>query len=124
MASSGVPGSVKGFSEAYKKWGTKKWAELLAPAVNLARNGFTVDQALASEMLGSASTLRNDPESNRIFLRDGKPYQAGETFRQPELASTLERIATKGADDFYDGETARKLAAAMAAHGGLITEAD
>jgi gamma-glutamyltranspeptidase/glutathione hydrolase len=119
-----VPGSVKGFSEAYKKWGTKKWAELLAPAVNLARNGFTVDQALASEMLGSASTLRNDPESNRIFLRDGKPYQAGETFRQPELASTLERIATKGADDFYDGETARKLAAAMAAHGGLITEAD
>ena len=121
---SGVPGSVKGFSEAYKKWGTKKWAELLAPAVNLARNGFTVDQALASEMLGSASTLRNDPESNRIFLRDGKPYQAGETFRQPELASTLERIATKGADDFYDGETARKLAAAMAAHGGLITEAD
>lgn len=121
---SGVPGSVAGFAEAHAKWGTKKWAQLLAPAVKLARNGFTVDQTLARELHGSADNLRNDPESKRIFLRNGKPYQAGETLRQPELASTLERIATKGARDFYEGETARRLAAAMAAHGGLITEAD
>jgi gamma-glutamyltranspeptidase/glutathione hydrolase len=120
----GIPGSVKGFAEAHAKWGTKKWADLLAPAVNLARNGFAVDKTLASEIVSSAASLENDPESKRIFLRDGKPYKAGETFRQPELASTLERIATNGARDFYEGETARKLAAAMAAHGGLITEAD
>jgi gamma-glutamyltranspeptidase/glutathione hydrolase len=121
---SGVPGSVKGFAEAHEKWGTKKWAELLAPAVNLARNGFTVDKTLAGEIAGSAANLENDSESKRIFLRDGKPYKAGETFRQPELADTLGRIAANGARDFYEGETARKLAAAMAAHGGLITEAD
>jgi gamma-glutamyltranspeptidase/glutathione hydrolase len=121
---SGVPGSVKGFETASKKWGSKKWADLLAPALHLARNGFRVDKTLAAELRGSANTLSRDPESRRIFLRGARPYQEGEIFRQPELASSLQRIAAQGGRDFYQGETARKLAAAMKAHGGLISRAD
>lgn len=121
---SGVPGSVKGFETAAKQWGSKKWADLLAPAVHLARDGFPVDKTLAAELRGASNTLSRDAESRRIFLRGGRFYQEGETFRQPELAATLQRIANGGADEFYRGETAQKLATAMAAHGGLITLAD
>jgi gamma-glutamyltranspeptidase/glutathione hydrolase len=68
--------------------------------------------------------LARFPESRRIFQRDGAYYEAGERFRQPELAGTLDRIARSGAADFYEGETARKLAAGMVANGGLITLED
>ena len=119
----GVPGSVAGFEIASKKFGSKPWADLVAPAVKLARDGFPVSATLANS-LQSTKSLAEDPESKRIFLRHGNPYQPGDTIRQPELAATLERIATLGAKGFYQGETAQKFAAAMAAHGGLITEAD
>jgi gamma-glutamyltranspeptidase / glutathione hydrolase len=118
---SGVPGSVAGFATASKQWGTKKWAEVLAPAIGLARDGFRVDETLAKELNSPYSAMPKDPESNRIFLRDGNPYKAGETFRQPELAATLQRVAKNGAGEFYQGETAQKFARAMADHGGLIT---
>jgi gamma-glutamyltranspeptidase/glutathione hydrolase len=118
---SGVPGSVKGFETAAKRWGTMKWADLLAPAIHLASDGFRVDKTLAGELQSPHSTLTKDPESTRKFLRNGKPYSEGETFRQPELAATLDRIAAHGAQEFYSGETARKLAEAMKEHGGLIT---
>lgn len=120
--SSGVPGSVAGFDLAHKKFGTKSWAELLAPAVALARDGFTVTDYFAAGL--HAKSLQEDADSKRIFTRDGGFYKAGETFKQPELAATLERIATNGAKEFYSGETAKKLAEAMAAHGGLITTQD
>lgn len=121
--SSGVPGSVSGFSAAHKKFGTKPWADLLAPAIKLARDGFVVSEPVA-ESLKSAEQLRQDPESKRIFLRDGDYYKPGDVLRQPELAETLDRIAQHGAREFYDGETAHRLAAAMTAHGGLITVDD
>ncbi len=122
--SSGTPGSVAGFDFAHKKFGSKPWAELVAPALQLARNGFSVSQALADSFHSSQKMLAADPESNRIFLRDGTTYRAGETFKQPELADTLARIAKAGAKEFYEGETAKRLAAAMAAHGGLVTTRD
>ncbi len=121
--SSGVPGSVAGFASASKKFGSKPWADLLEPAIKLARDGYPVSTTLA-DSLQHEKSLATDPESNRIFLRDGNPYKPGETFKQPELATTLERIARQGAAGFYQGETADKLAAAMAAHDGLITAAD
>jgi gamma-glutamyltranspeptidase / glutathione hydrolase len=65
--------------------------------------------------------LSRFPESNRIFLRDGKYYEPGDVFVQPELARTLERVARLGAKDFYEGETAQLLAKDMKEHGGLIT---
>ncbi|HTD43362.1 MAG TPA: gamma-glutamyltransferase family protein, partial [Bryobacteraceae bacterium] len=121
--SAGVPGTVRGFELAQSKYGRKKWAELMAPAITLASKGFDVNYLLA-ESLKNARSLSGDPESKRIYQRGGKPYQPGETLVQPDLALTLARIAKLGAKDFYEGETADKLAKAMARHGGIITLSD
>jgi gamma-glutamyltranspeptidase/glutathione hydrolase len=121
---SGVPGSVKGFEAAHKAWGTKKWTDLLAPSVRLARDGFTVDKTFVAESTFPNVSLDKDPESKRTFLRNGNPYKPGETFRQPELAETLQRIASHGAREFYRGDTAKKIAGAMKQHGGLISRED
>ncbi len=84
---------------------------------------FEVTEPFAASLRG-AETLKADPESNRVFLRNGDPYKAGETFKQPDLASTLERISNHGAEGFYEGETAAQISTAMAQHGGLITAQD
>jgi gamma-glutamyltranspeptidase/glutathione hydrolase len=119
---SGVPGTVRGLEYASKKYGRKPWAELVHPAVDLAAKGFPVSYGLAQSLRGRG--LEQFPESKRIFQRGGRFYEAGEVFVQPELAGTLARIEKLGAKDFYEGETAKLLAKDMAAHGGLITEAD
>jgi gamma-glutamyltranspeptidase/glutathione hydrolase len=120
---SGVPGTVRGLELAAKKYGTKAWGELLAPAVALARGGFEVSYGLAAS-LRSAKELAQFAESRRIFLKNGAFYEAGETFRQAELAETLERIASGGAREFYEGETAQRLARAMRENGGTIALED
>ena len=98
--SPGVPGSAAGFEEAYKEFGSKPWAELVRPSVQLARNGFVVSEPFADSLRSAQKMLASDAESNRIFLRDGNLYKPGETFKQPELAGTLERIADRGAKGF------------------------
>src|SRR5262245_53871323 len=120
--SSGVPGTVRGFQMAVEKYGKRSWSESLAPAIQLAK-GFPVSYALAESLKGSRA-LGADPESKRIFQRDGKFLDVGDTLAQPELAATLERIAKNGPNEFYEGETAKRFAAEMAKHGGIITEAD
>lgn len=122
--SSGIPGSVAGFEAAHKSFGTKPWAELVLPAVELARNGFVVSHSFSDSLRGANEMLAADPESKHIFLRDGNLYQPGETFKQPELADTLQLIADQGAKGFYRGETASRLASAMGSHGGLVTSED
>lgn len=119
----GVPGTVRGLEFAHEKYGRKPWAELVDPAVRLAADGFPVSYGLALGLCSehARERLGRFPESKRIFLRDGKFYEAGERLVQPELARTLERIRDRGAKDFYEGETAELLAADMKAHGGLIT---
>ncbi len=117
--SSGVPGTVRGFEMAVTKYGKRTWAQNVAPAIELAK-GFPVSYALAESMKGS-SALSADPESKRIFQKGGTFYDVGETLAQPELALTLERIAKNGANEFYEGETARRLADEMAKHGGIIS---
>jgi gamma-glutamyltranspeptidase/glutathione hydrolase len=119
---SGVPGTVRGLEYANKKYGKKPWAELVHPAVELAAKGFPVPYGLSQSLRGRG--LERFAETKRIFQRDGKFYEAGEILTQPDLARTLERIEKGGAQDFYEGETAKLLAKDMAAHGGLITEAD
>jgi gamma-glutamyltranspeptidase / glutathione hydrolase len=121
--SSGVPGTVAGFEAAYKKHGTKPWAELVSPAIALARDGLPVSETLSAS-LRTAQPLQLDVESKRVFLRDGKFYGAGETLKQPDLANTLQRIADNGAKDFYQGETAKLFAVEMGKHGGAITQED
>jgi gamma-glutamyltranspeptidase/glutathione hydrolase len=119
----GVPGSVRGFELAQSKYGKKRWAELIAPAIALASKGFALSYK-ASESLRGARNLSEDPESKRIFQRGGAFYEAGDVLLQPELAATLRKIAVGGAHEFYEGETGRRLAAEMARHGGLITLSD
>jgi len=121
--SSGVPGSVRGFAMANTKYGTRTWADNLAPAVELATKGYPVSYALAEGLKGSRS-LAADPESKRIFQRDGRFFDVDETLVQPELGRTLQRIATNGPNEFYEGDTAKRLAEEMAKHGGLISLAD
>lgn len=117
---SGVPGTVRGFELASKKYGKKPWADVVAPAIRLAAKGFPVSYGLANSLRNSRKHLEPYADSKRIFLKDGALYEVGEKLIQPELAATLGRIARDGASDFYDGETARRIAAAMAEHGGTI----
>src|SRR5579883_15537 len=118
--SSGVPGTVRGFELAHKKYGRAKCDALLAPSIELASQGFPASDSFVNQ-IQSARNLAGDPESKRIFL---KPLKPGDNFTQPDLARTLRRIAAFGAQDFYQGETARLLAGAMAKNGGLITLQD
>ncbi len=122
--SAGVPGTVAGFADAHQKFGSKPWKDLVSPASHLAADGITLTEPVAASLRDEKNPLHQDSESQRIFLRDGKPYEAGEVLKQPELAGTLDRIAAGGRGGFYGGETARLFAAAMATHGGLVTEAD
>jgi gamma-glutamyltranspeptidase/glutathione hydrolase len=121
---SGVPGTVRGLEYASHKYGRRPWADVVHPAVELASKGFPLSYAQAQSLDAAAGGLSQFPESNRIFLRNGKHYEAGETLVQPELARVLERIEKLGAKDFYEGETARLLAQDMKEHGGLITLED
>jgi len=121
--SSGVPGSVRGFDLALSKYGRKKWAEVIAPAIQLASKGFPVSYAL-SESLHSSRSLARSAESKRIYQRDGAFYEVDETLKLPDLAATLTRIAKNGPNEFYEGETAQRFAAEMAKNAGLITLAD
>ena len=118
----GVPGTVRGMELAHQKYGRKPWAELVDPALKLATEGFSVSYTLDASLhsAGEMKLLSQFPDSKRIFL--GAHY--GDTLVQAELAATLKRVRDRGASDFYEGETAQKLAAAMASNGGLITLAD
>jgi gamma-glutamyltranspeptidase/glutathione hydrolase len=116
-----VPGSPAGLVYAQKHWGKLTLQQVMQPAIRLARDGFTLSYSEAMDLRDP--DLARFPESRRIFQRDGSYYQPGEVFRQPELAKTLERIAANP-DDFYHGEMARELAAAMQKGGGLITAED
>ena len=120
----GVPGSVAGLYEAHKKYGSKPWAELLKTAIALADSGFTIDPAFRDDDEGGAKRLGRDSTSARLFLKDGKFRPLGTTWKAPGLAATLRRIAEKGRDGFYKGETADRIVAAMKAGGGIITHAD
>ena len=121
---SGVPGSVRGFELAQKKFGRKRWSSVVQPAVTLASKGIPVSYALAGSLKNATKLLEQFDDSRRIFLKKGELYQTGDTFKQPQLARTLKRIRSQGAKDFYEGQIARKFAAAEAANGGTITLED
>ncbi len=106
---------------AEKKYGKLPLARVMAPAIKLAREGFALTWEDAQDM--QDEDLARFPESRRIFQRDGTYYQAGEVFKQPELAQTLERIA-ENPGDFYHGAMARQLAGDIQKGGGLITAED
>jgi gamma-glutamyltranspeptidase/glutathione hydrolase len=122
----GVPGTVAGLALALRKYGTMSWHDVLEPARKLAEDGFPVSAGLARSLRSPKPRARLDrfPESRRIFLKSGSGYEAGENFRQPDLAQTLRRLQTEGPQEFYEGQTARLILDDMAAHQGLLTRDD
>jgi gamma-glutamyltranspeptidase/glutathione hydrolase len=122
---SGVPGSVAGMWAAHRRFGARPWAELLAPAIELA-GGFEVRERLASSLDGSrVGLLSRHPASAAQFLpRNGGPPVLGDTLRLPDLRATLERIRDGGPDGFYRGRTADLIVDEMRRGGGIITHAD
>ncbi|MEO6244794.1 MAG: gamma-glutamyltransferase [Opitutaceae bacterium] len=123
---SGVPGSVAGFALALKKYGSGKlsWSDVCEPARRLAADGHIVSQGSAAQLRNSAKHLGQFDESKRIFLHGGSLRQTGELWPQPDLAATFARLQKNGPREFYEGETARRIAAAMAKNQGTITLAD
>lgn len=121
----GVPGTVAGLYLAHSRLGSLPWEDLVQPAVELAREGIPITYSLQTGFERSASRFRQYPASERKFIKaDGSFYELGETWAQPDLAHTLELIRDNGADGFYRGENAERLASFMADIGGLITEED
>ena len=117
----GVPGTVAGLALAEEKYGKLGLPRVLAPAIRLAEEGFPVSYALAQSLQQSEEHLSKFAESRRIFLRDGRPYEPGEIFRQPQLAQSLRLIAALGPDAFYHGPIAMDLVATMKSLNGLIS---
>ncbi|HWE86148.1 MAG TPA: gamma-glutamyltransferase [Terracidiphilus sp.] len=113
-----TPGSVAGLAYAERKYGKLGLQRVMAPAIRLASQGFVLTAEEAAEL--HDSELTQFPDSHRIFQRDGNFYKAGEIFRQPELARTLERIAANP-DEFYHGKMAEELVGKLKQGGALIT---
>ena len=111
-----TPGSVAGLTYAERRYGILPLAQVMAPAIKLARDGFILTAEEAEEL--TDSDLSKFSESKRIFQRDGKLYKAWDLFRQPELALTLTRIAANP-EDFYKGQMAAELVADLKKGGAL-----
>lgn len=125
MLSVGVPGTVAGLELAHRKYGTMPWEDLVEPAIRLARNGIPVSFTLHEDFAKREATWKRYPSSANVFLKeDGSLYQPGDTWKQPDLANTLERIRQDGRDGFYRGRTAELIASFMAANDGIITLED
>jgi gamma-glutamyltranspeptidase / glutathione hydrolase len=120
----GVPGTVAGLNLAWKEQGKLPWKRLVEPAVALARDGFPISENLARSLRSVLRQMQKYPASVAAFSKNGVPYEAGELLKQPDLARTLDRIATQGPAGFYEGETAALVEKEMLANGGLITRED
>jgi gamma-glutamyltranspeptidase/glutathione hydrolase len=121
----GVPGTVAGMELAHQRLGSMEWSALLQPAIDLARDGMPISWYLHDSFKRMGNRWQQYPSSGKIFLKeDGSFYQPGDTWKQPDLAATLERIQRDGKDGFYKGETADLVHDFMAANGGIITRDD
>jgi len=122
----GVPGTVAGMELALRKYGSGRlnWAQLVEPARRLAAEGFALPYNLARSLKANADELGLYPESKKVYLNSGNFWNEGDVWRQPELAATFARMQRFGPREFYEGQTARLIAADMRAHGGLITLED
>jgi len=122
--SAGVPGSVAGLWALHKKYGTKPWADLVQPAIQLADQGFAVDADFAASIRDDAKRLARYAASAALFLPTGQPPAEGSTWKDPDLARVLQRIASDGRDGFYKGAAAALIADEMKTGRGIITRED
>lgn len=118
-----IPGVVAGLDHLYRTYGSRKvtWADLIAPAIEHAENGFVLDDALPTSIAEGRDYFEKYAAAKRIYLPAGRVPRAGDRFVNKDYAATLRAIAKDGAQTFYRGAIARKIAGDMAAHGGLIT---
>jgi gamma-glutamyltranspeptidase len=121
-----IPGVVAGLDMLYQKYGSKKvaWADLVAPAVELADKGFVLDEALPTTVAEGRESFQRYAESAKVFLPGGKLPRAGDRFVNKDYAETLRVIAKEGGQSFYRGAIAKRIADDMAANGGIITAED
>ena len=120
----GVPGSVAGLELAREKYGSRPRAELIAPAIALARDGFALEAGDVAAFAEGNDMLAQDPAAAAIFLQDGKPLPLGARLVQSDLAGTLQAIAEGGADAFYKGQTAELIVNASGENGGILAAGD
>ena len=120
----GVPGTVAGLVAAHKRWGTRPWAELVAPAIRLAEEGVVVSERTAETLSAEKARLAADPAAAAIFTRNGAPIAEGDRLVQKDLAKTLRAIAARGASGFYDGPVAAAIVKGTSAAGGVMTLLD
>jgi len=119
-----VPGSVMGFEKLRTEHGTMTRAQLMAPAIKLADDGFILKQGDVDQLHWGTEYFSKQPNVAAIFLNRGKPFQKGERLVQKQLAATLKEISTQGPDVFYQGDIAQRVVAASKANGGLLTMKD
>ena len=120
----GIPGEVAGLLYALEKYGTMSREDVIRPSVNLARNGFYVTPTLSGDMKNQFDMMEKYPETGKVFLNDGFPYEVGEKFTNPDMAKTLEIIIEKGKDGFYKGEVGKAIVKSLNKHDGLFTMED
>jgi gamma-glutamyltranspeptidase/glutathione hydrolase len=119
-----VPGAVDGWDKLLATFGKMKFADVLAPAIAHAEEGFAVGEVVGVFWKDSEKTLRTDDATAKTYLINGHIPAVGEIFKNPDLAWTYRQIAAKGRDAFYKGEIAQKILATFASHGGNMTAAD
>lgn len=118
----GIPGTVAGLALAHERFGSMPWADLVMPAVELARDGHTLDAWHVEDVVRGAQRMREagfDASAKNYQRPDGKPFEVGDVWTQPELAVTLEKIALEGPRVFYEGDLAQTMAEQVAAAGGI-----
>lgn len=122
--STAVPGAVGGISLMLQKYGTKSLADVLAPAIEVAEQGYPISEGLARGLEGAKDKLAKHPGSKAIWFAGGRPLEMGDVVKNPDLAKTLRAVATHGPEGFYKGPVAKALVTGIQKHGGLVTEAD
>jgi gamma-glutamyltranspeptidase/glutathione hydrolase len=120
----GVPGTVSGLETALAKYGTMKRADVIAPAIRFAEQGFVLDQGDADMFATATEAFKVDPATSAIFLNKGQAFVAGDRLVQRDLAATLKAIAEAGAAGFYKGPVAQAIVASSQAGKGILTQAD
>ena len=119
-----VPLMLSGMDTALQKYGSMTLAEVLAPAIDLAENGFPVSLNLYRNILNNYISIMDDPEMTSVFLNDGLPYEPGEIMTMPDLGRTFRIIADGGADVFYHGTLADTIVDGVQKYGGILAKKD
>jgi gamma-glutamyltranspeptidase/glutathione hydrolase len=116
-----VPGALAGWNALVETYGDLSLAEVLAPAIRIAEEGFPVTPVIAQDWAGTLVTLESNDGAAATFLIDGEPPRAGDWFRNPDLARTFRRIAQDGPEVFYGGALGREIVAGLDELGGFLT---